>query len=389
MFHLEYEWHDVAPRAGSEGTESSVSSSSTDATSLQQRRVRRCRICKRFMDYEVLIVHMQKFHGIEMTREVSKVVRPKKRSTRCEVEGCDFIARSQLAYIKHMKEEHSAEGKIEHYVRCPLCQVPFDDHENLVEHCRTDHGDEECIVEMRTFQNAKECEKWKESLVESHCTAFVINEGYQSTSHNVLYYQCSRYGIEFIYEDGAILVKYCTRHINHDLSVPDLPLSKADREVIAGYLRRGVGIDIIRGIIRQKNTNPKTRLHWIRNDDIRITLATLQYEEKLKERIASSSSEVRGLRQTQLAPAVADTSIPATSLLEESFKCEGARKNGSDVSVDVPSMNSAESLLGCSSCIKLAEKVAELEAIVRKLSEQMMEVNGAQLFESAVKVEKL
>ncbi|PIO63762.1 zinc finger, C2H2 type [Teladorsagia circumcincta] len=341
-------------RLSSDGAQSSVSNNSTDETSLQQRRVRRCRICKRFMDYEVLIVHMQKFHGIEMAREVSTVVRPKKRTTRCEVEGCDFIARSQLAYIKHMKVVHSPEEKLEHYVRCPLCQVPFDEHENLVEHCRTDHGDEQCVVEMRTFQNAKECE-------------------------------------EFIYEDGAILVKFCTRHMNHDLSVPDLPLSKADRDVIAGYLRRGVGVDIIRDIIRQKNPNPKTRLHWIRNDDIRITSATLQYEEKLKERIASSSSsEVRGLRQTKLDPAEGDTSISAATLLEESFKCEDDQIGRSD---DVRPMNSAisaESLLGCSSCIKLAEKVAELEAMVRKLSEQMMEVNGAhdQLFESAVKVEK-
>ncbi|KAK6056430.1 zinc finger, C2H2 type, partial [Cooperia oncophora] len=122
------------------------------------RRIRRCRICKRFMDYEVLIVHMKKFHGIDITTEMNKLVLPKRLVPQCEVEGCGYVARTPAAYYKHMRNKHPVKEKIGNCTtRCPLCQAPFSDPEDLVEHCRTEHGDENCVVEMRTFQNVEEC----------------------------------------------------------------------------------------------------------------------------------------------------------------------------------------------------------------------------------------
>ncbi|KAK5964278.1 hypothetical protein GCK32_008173, partial [Trichostrongylus colubriformis] len=41
----------------------------------------------------------------------------------------------------------------------------------------------------------------------------------------------------------------------------------------------------------------------------------------------------------------------------------------------------------CPSCKKLSKKVAELEALVKRLNEKVMELDGPQLFSSAMKEE--
>nr|CDJ81866.1 Hypothetical protein CBG22545 [Haemonchus contortus] len=390
-----------------EAEQSSSQNNSAVPQKSRLRRVRRCRICKRFMDYEVLKIHMRKYHDMEITEEV-KILRPKKKRPRCEVEGCGYVARTESAYLKHMKDKHpvNIENKSDSLIRCPLCQTWFTLHEDLVEHCRTVHDDPDCVVEMRTFQNAKECEKWKDSLAESHCTAWLICEGYWSTAHNTLYYQCSRcepgtssvinppyctsFLKEFIYEDGAILVKYCTRHLNHNLSTRDLPLSNTDKNIVAGYLRMGLDVDVIRDRLREEYTDPRSRLHWISTAEICDISANLQYESKLNEKIATSS-ENSSVDQALINPTFDDNPISATALLEESSKCVDDRAEPNDDVVDASTTNpavSAESLLGCSSCAVLAEKVAELEALVKKLSEKVMEVHGPQVLDNGVKVEE-
>ncbi|KAK6060821.1 hypothetical protein COOONC_01522 [Cooperia oncophora] len=194
--------------------------------------------------------------------------------------------------------------------------------------------------------------------------------------------------LEFVYLDGAILVKYCTRHINHPLSTRDLPLSDTDKDIIAGYLRQDIDEYILLDKIRKKYPDPQIRLHWICSDDIRNISETFHYEEKLEARIVAPP-EISSIGQAICNPAFDENPIPATALLEESSNCEDNCDDG--VSLGVRSMSSevpAESLLGCPSCIKLTEKVAELEALVRELSDKMNERDEQQLFSSVVKVER-
>ncbi|XGW13650.1 hypothetical protein V3C99_000179 [Haemonchus contortus] len=80
--------------------------------------------------------------------------------------------------------------------------------------------------------------------------------------------------------------------------------------------------------------------------------------------------------------------ISASSLLETSTGTD----DDLDHSVDSREANSspglpAESLLGCSSCAKLHSRMAELQNIVKKLNDRVMELENAQMLQKLVKKE--
>ncbi|KAK5983823.1 hypothetical protein GCK32_017672 [Trichostrongylus colubriformis] len=182
-------------------------------------------------------------------------------------------------------------------LECPICQVRLTSQEHLANHCRLYHDDEACVVEERSFNNHMEFEAWKEETEKKFLTFWQLAGKSDHGRHHITYYKCyrcrrqavdkkrlvtpsctsfMRKHVDFAKNSGGILVKFCTRHINHDVSAASLPLSKSDKNVITQYLRKGFGTRAIRKQLHELYTDPNVRLHYVSSSDIRKVRASLQ-----------------------------------------------------------------------------------------------------------------
>ncbi|PIO73163.1 hypothetical protein TELCIR_04887 [Teladorsagia circumcincta] len=196
--------------------------------------------------------------------------------------------------------------------------------------------------------------------------------------------------------DGTVIVRYCLKHVNHDLDYALLPLSKTDKSVIANYCRQSHDAEVIQNMIRQEYTDPKTKLHWVATSEIRKVLSSLASSKrnKVEEVVGTSTAEsIKEEGHDSMNHGHEGDSVFASALLqsppdkEDGFEC-GAISDEA-VSARSPDLGiQAESLLGCSSCAKLSERVAELEAIVKRLNSRVLELEDAQLFNGIVKTER-
>ncbi|PIO73162.1 zinc finger, C2H2 type [Teladorsagia circumcincta] len=304
------------------------------------------------------MAHLAALHGMEGSNGAGRMLLTEKK-VRCDVEGCGYIAHSESDYRMHLRKMHLLMiEKKNRRLECTSCGKGLKTQEELVDHCHVVHGDKDCIVQTCTFRNKDECE-------EIHLL------------------------------DGTVTVRYCTRHVNHDLSPALLPLSKADKTVIENYYRQGHDAEEIHNMIRQEYTDPKTKLYWVATSEIRKVLSSLASSKrnKVKEVVATSSKEsIKEEGRDSINDGHEGDSVFASALLQSPPDRKNDSECGavSDEAVSARSLEpgiQAESLLGCSSCAKLSERVAELEAIVKKLNSRIVELEDAQLFNGIVKAE--
>uniref|UniRef100_A0A7I4YGE4 C2H2-type domain-containing protein n=1 Tax=Haemonchus contortus TaxID=6289 RepID=A0A7I4YGE4_HAECO len=375
-------------------------------------KIRQCRFCERWMDQNTLMDHLQTLHGEHGIEEAEKMLLAREKKVKCEVRHCGYIAKSEYDYKVHMRKTHFLidERKYRHMI-CPLCAKSLNAQEDLVEHCLVVHEVKDCVIQARSFKDAYECEMWKESIAKTHCTAWLIN-GRSNVNGNlqVAYYRCSRvfknryrwrsseprksptmavanYCTSFLKEiyahDGTVTVKYCLGHVYHDVSPANLPLSNSDKAVIANYLRQGFDAEVVREMIRREFTDPKTKLHHVTTSDIKKILSNLaSSQRRLEEIVGTSDESIREFSE----PISASALLQAPSDSREGSACDDIgdeavndRSSGSDIP--------AESLSACSSCAKLTERVAELEAIVKKLNSKVLQLEGAHLYDRIIKVD--
>ncbi|PIO73161.1 zinc finger, C2H2 type [Teladorsagia circumcincta] len=311
------------------------------------------------MEQSNLLAHLAALHGMEGSNEAERMLLAKEKKVRCDVEGCGYIAHSDSDYRTHLRETHLFMiEKKNRRLKCPTCEKLFNTQEDLVNHCRVAHGDRDCAIQTCTFQSKEECE-------------------------------------EIHLPNGTVVVRYCLKHVNHDLNYALLPLSKVDKTVIANYCRQSHDAETIQKMIRQEYTDPKSKLHWVTASEIRKVLSSLASSKRNKvEEVAGTSSkesvkeEARGSVND-----FEESSLFASALLqplpdkEDDSEC-GVISDGA-VSARSPEPGiQAESLLGCSSCAKLSERVSELEAIVKRLNSRVIELEDAQLFNGIVKTER-
>ncbi|KAK6043740.1 hypothetical protein COOONC_18756 [Cooperia oncophora] len=229
-----------------------------------------------------------------------------------EIVQCKICKRwmQPMSLLKHSTRYHAEEKKCEYYITCPLCTAKVRFQEDLVKHCRTVHDDEDCVVHTQIFKGMKEYEAWKESLAKAYCTAWLNIGRNRNSVHEITYYRCSRvhstrrrakkllpetqYGYctsflnEYVYSTGTVFVKYCVRHISHDVSAACLPLTKKDREIIESFLERSTDEENVRDLIREKYNDPSTRLYWIRPEDIKRAMSSLAWRKR-KHRLTGST----------------------------------------------------------------------------------------------------
>ncbi|KAK6060820.1 hypothetical protein COOONC_01521 [Cooperia oncophora] len=207
-------------------------------------------------------------------------------------------------------------------------------------------------------------------------------------------YNCTSFLKEFVQPesdapDGPVRVQYCTRHIGHDLNIADLPLSKSDVKVIEGFLKQGLSADVITWTV-QNEYGTATRLHWVTESDIEKIAAKLDKDHDEDDFSFLDEDEDDDSPETSYKDDSPEphfdhdytyTSVSATELLEEGEEDHADGTNSKD-SADSNAYESAEtpirgeSLLGCSSCAKLYEKMIELEALVGRLNERLVELEG-------------
>ncbi|KAK6012769.1 hypothetical protein OSTOST_22055 [Ostertagia ostertagi] len=280
--------------------------------------------------------------------------------------------------MKHSIRFHAEEKKSEYFIVCPLCPTKVRFQEALVNHCRDVHEDEECIVQTEIFKSVKEYETWKESVAKAYCTAWLNVGEHGILPTEITYYRCSRvhstrrrakkllpgtqYGYctsflnEYVYDDGTVFVKFCVRHISHDVSAASLPLTKKDRDIIASYLKLNVDEDSVRDLIREDYNDPSTRLYWIRPADIRRAMSSLAWQKR-KQREAGSttfrksatddaaerSSSPCSIYDDPFIPSVGDSEEPSSSTA-----CTADKPSPSCNVYDDPFIPSAEDLAGLS-----------------------------------------
>uniref|UniRef100_W6NFU9 Protein T20F7.1 n=1 Tax=Haemonchus contortus TaxID=6289 RepID=W6NFU9_HAECO len=288
----------------------------------------------------------------------------------------------------------AANKKGRRLTECPICQLRLTNQEDLVNHCRLHHDDEACVVEERSFDNDMEFEAWKEATEKKFLTFWHLSGRKQKGRDDVVYYKCSRSGLrrlrgkgkvaphtkvvtpfctsflqKYIARSGGILVKFCTKHIGHDLDAVSLPLSKSDKNLIAQYLEQGLPSKTIRSKIREKYTDPSVKLHWISSSDIKNVMASINLQRrKLKNMgvtTAEAGSSVNGMQQTSTEQDFDDSSISAASLLEDSSMSIDYDGEEGSVSGDAQNEVSAlkasippEALPNGSSFVKLSEKLS-------------------------------
>ncbi|PIO69277.1 hypothetical protein TELCIR_08903 [Teladorsagia circumcincta] len=207
---------------------------------------------------------------------------------------------------------------------------------------------------------------------EDHC------DDPEEVEPNVIH-SCTSFLKERISDDGSVLVKFCTRHVAHDLEPAELPLSKSDEEFIEGFIRQGLSMVAIRRKARC-HFGPTNRLHWITDDDIRNISARL--EEKLEYLNDASPGTSCTAENSHPSHDVDHTqpSVNAAALLEEGVvKEELESMNNYDESIHRPNESTieGESLHRCSNCMKLNERMSELEAVVKRLNERLTELEGS------------
>ncbi|KAK6025964.1 hypothetical protein OSTOST_08119 [Ostertagia ostertagi] len=390
------------------------SSKSLRRFDLLKGRTQQCTICKHWMDTRVLVFHMWEYHRKEVEanheEEANTVSETPTKKGRYESTTVDSDFEANCSTNHHLVED----GKGRYWVRCPICEHQQLSQEELINHCFHVHEDKYSIVQQRIFNSARKCELWKESIKKSHCTAWIETDRYRTDTQVVVLYRCSRvigngahcdnleevgpgevysctsFLKEHISDDGSVLVKYCTRHVAHELEVAELPFSKSDEEFIEDLIRQGLSMVAIRRKVRS-HFGPTDRLHWITDGDIRNISARLDRRQDNLEFSNDASPGTSSTAENSQPPHV-QLSVGAATLLEE-----GGVKN------EVVSMNSneesghrsnespirGESLLQCPSCVKLSERMFELEDVVKRLSDRLMELEGSQVFVSNLKEERI
>ncbi|KAK6011800.1 zinc finger, C2H2 type [Ostertagia ostertagi] len=374
-----------------------------------QARILLCRFCGHWMQQSTLLVHLPAVHGTEGSKEAERMLLAKKNKVRCDVEGCDYTTHSERDYRVHMRETHlMIIEKQNRRLKCLSCEKLLNSQEELVYHCRTVHGDEDCTIQTCTFRSKEECEMWKDFIARTHCTAWQISgKSHRSQVNNdhIVYYRCSRvpskqhrtrsegnktqttstvhYCTSFLKEihshNGLITVRYCLKHVNHDFSHARLPLSNADKAVIAQYSQQTHDAEVIQNMIRQAYTDPETKLHWVSTSEIKRVLTSL---------VRSVREEARDSMNVDFddGPVFASALLQSPPDKDDDSDCCIISDDAVSVQSPDPGIQ-AESLLGCSSCAKLSERVAELEAIVKRLNSRVIELEDAQLFSGVVKTE--
>uniref|UniRef100_A0A7I4YE21 C2H2-type domain-containing protein n=1 Tax=Haemonchus contortus TaxID=6289 RepID=A0A7I4YE21_HAECO len=291
---------------------------------------------------------------LELIKDVQDLPPPPKRAlsydTGKEIIQCKLCNRwlQPTSLFKHNARFHDEEKKSEYFIVCPLCPSRVRFQEDLVKHCREAHKDEACVVQTELFKSVEDYEAWKESVAKAYCTAWLNVGRSRNMVHEIAYYRCSRvhstrrrakkllpdaqYGYctsflnEYIYDDGTVFVKYCVRHISHDVNAASLPLTKKDREVIARYLEWNFDEDSVRDMIREVYSDPRTRLYWIRPEDIKKAMSSAAWQKR-KQRGAVSLAEeesaiddaddrppsLGSIYDEPFIPAVEDLGEPSTS----------------------------------------------------------------------------
>uniref|UniRef100_W6NKT4 Zinc finger domain containing protein n=1 Tax=Haemonchus contortus TaxID=6289 RepID=W6NKT4_HAECO len=368
--------------------------------------------------------------GEENGQEASElgVPIPEGGQFKCDVSGCEYITRSGTDLETHKSRMHiAANKKGRRLTECPICQLRLTNQEDLVNHCRLHHDDEACVVEERSFDNDMEFEAWKEATEKKFLTFWHLSGRKQKGRDDVVYYKCSRSGLrrlrgkgkvaphikvvtpfctsflqKYIARSGGILVKFCTKHIGHDLDAISLPLSKSDKNLIAQYLEQGLPSKTIRKKIREKYTDPSVKLHWISSSDIKNVMASINLQRrKLKNMgvsTAEAGSSINGVQQTDTEHNFDDSSISAASLLEDSsMSIAHDEESGDEGSVRGDAQNGdlaskapipVETLLSCSSFVELNEKVAQLGSTLEKINERLLNLEDSKLFHNAIKEEE-
>ncbi|KAK6049901.1 hypothetical protein COOONC_12594, partial [Cooperia oncophora] len=218
-------------------------------------------------------------------------------------------------------------------------------------------------------------------------------------SEDVTINSCTSFLKEIYLHDRSIIARYCTRHTNHDVSAAKLPLSNADKTIIASYLRKGLNVKATANMIPRVYTDPRTKLHWIVTSEIEQVLSSLKSDQrKVKEAVDLCEKEKGSIKMEVSGPELVDgnhetEAISASDLLQAPSDSEDDTNCGvvseEKIEEQSPKPGSlAESPLGCTSCTILHERIAELEAIAKRLNDRVMKLEGGQLFDALVKAEE-
>ncbi|KAK6037367.1 zinc finger, C2H2 type, partial [Cooperia oncophora] len=113
----------------------------------QKDGVRQCILCKRWMDSNYLVNHMRDFHVVEVKEAVEKAKAEKrKRAAQPAIETYATFMKKKRRFVE------PEEGDID--MRCPICELNYPSQEDLVTHCRIYHGERYALVHRRTFKSA-------------------------------------------------------------------------------------------------------------------------------------------------------------------------------------------------------------------------------------------
>ncbi|KAK5964279.1 hypothetical protein GCK32_008174 [Trichostrongylus colubriformis] len=358
--------------------------------------MRQCAFCHRWMDLNILCWHMRRYHGAKIAFAV------KDKNTKVTKKKCE----EEVVKVLKQKNLLGETERACYTLLCTVCGRRRLDQEELVTHGRKDHGDSQCLVHKRVFRTAMECELWKNQIANTHRTAWVEGGRCRDGPNVVVFYRCSRVSDEdrhgevdsrdeeppltsctsflkeFINDDGTIIVRYCTRHISHGLKITDMPLSYSDKEIIADFIRRGLEPSLIQQVLK-KQYSSAMRLHWVTERDIEDVSASIRCQDSLEymdDSLQGTSTSVEDSKPQ--FGCYNGASVSAAVLLEETggYNEENTNNDDSDDASRYRSTESpvqGESMLECASCVKLSERMAELEAIVRRLSERLTELQDS------------
>lgn len=266
---------------------------------------------------------------------------------------CDKSFSTRGSCVKHEIKFHNNDSSSCKKLLCSECQSFLPTRKRFDDHIRTVHPDIILNIENLAFESKDDFDNWLSDVSKSTTSKYIVAENYKTKSSRVLIYSCHRSGdmkstskgirhikmkgsyktgyycparIRVEIKDSRYYVLYNATHIGHQCESGRLPLTKDEKDSLAGQLLAGVPHQNILCKI-SSTVSPSKRLasttaqdlrniskqYGINMDVVRSSNDALSVESWVKEMKASDENPIL------LYKAYGEVDVNMPSILAEDF----------------------------------------------------------------------